>query len=441
MQAWHCATTAPCSEEVPMFGNTLQKLFRALRSRNYKLFFGGQAVSLTGYWMQRVAMSWLVYRITGSPMALGIVDFVGQIPTLFLGFFAGTLLDRWDLRRVVIVCQTISMGHAFLLAALTLSGVVEYWHVVALSAVLGVVNAFELPARLSFVVHLVDDPEDLSNAIALNSTLFNGARLVGPSLAGVVIAMLGEGLCFLANGLSYLATLVALLSVHLARPARAEKRPGRVLEETREGWNYAMNFLPIRTILFSVASISFFGLPYLILLPVFAGDILQGGPQTLGFLTAASGIGALFGSCRMALRTTPVGLSLVIARTMALFGTAVAAFAFSRMVPLSMLLMAPIGFSMVVTFIACNTLLQTLVEDDKRSRVMSLYNMAVSGIAPLGSFCAGWSASLVGAPTTQAVGGLASVITAVLLWRSLPSLRRWAHPILVAKGFLPPEAS
>ncbi len=424
-----------------MFAHVFHNLFRALKSRNYKLFFGGQAVSLTGYWMHRVAMSWLVYRITGSPLALGIVDFMGQIPTLFLGFFAGTLLDRWDLRRVIIVCQSICMVHALLLATLTLTGVVQYWHVVALSAVLGVVNAFELPARLSFVVHLVDDPEDLSNAIALNSTLFNGARLVGPSLAGVVIAVLGEGLCFLTDGTSYLATLVALLSMRMTRSARAEAQPGKVLEETREGWRYAMGFLPIRTILLAVASISFFGLPYLVLLPVFAGDILKGGPQTLGFLTAASGIGALFGSCRMALRSSPVGLSSVIARTMGLFGAAVATFAFSRVVPLSMVLMAPIGFSMVVTFIACNTLLQTLVDDDKRSRVMSLYNMAVIGIAPLGSLCAGWSASIVGAPLTQAVGGVASMITAFLLWRSLPSIQQSARSTMVAKGFLSSETA
>lgn len=419
--------------------STVQHLFRALRSRNYRLFFGGQAVSLTGYWMQRVAMSWLVYRLTGSPMALGIVDFVGQVPTLFLGFFAGTMLDRWDLRRVVVVCQTISMFHAFLLAWLTLSGTVVYWHVVALSALLGVANAFELPARLSFVVHLVEDPEDLSNAIALNSTLFNGARLVGPSLAGIVIALLGEGLCFLVNGISYIATLGALIAIHLARPARAGKRPGNLLEETRAGCRYAMDFLPIRVLLAAIAAISFFGLPYLVLLPVFAGDILRGGPQTLGFLTAASGVGALIGSCLMALRTTPIGLALVIARSMALFGAAVAVFALSRVLPLSLALMAPIGFSMVVTFIACNTLLQALVEDDKRSRIMSLYNMAVTGIAPLGSFCAGWSASVVGAPLTQAVGGLISVVTAFFLWRQIPSMKAQAHPVLAEKGLLPPE--
>lgn len=418
-----------CWKGFDLYCERLQQLSRALRHRNYRLFFGGEVVSLSGLWMQRVAMSWLVYRLTSSVFLLGAVDFVGQLPVFFLASFAGVYLEGWDLRRVIIICQILSMVHAFLLAILTLSGVVTYWHIIVLSVLLGVVNAFEIPARQAFIIHMVEDRQDLGNAIALNSSLFNVARLLGPSLAGVVIALVGEGICFLMNGFSYGATLWALFAMKLKRGGRTftEKRP--LLENFFEGIAYVRGFFPIRAALMALVVVSFFGLPYLVLLPVFAKDILSGGPQTLGFLTAASGMGALGGSFMLALRKTPVGLGKIMALAMSGFGICVALFAFSRWFPFSLLLMAGIGFTMISSMVAGNTLIQTLVDDDKRGRVMSLFIVALTGIAPFGSLFAGWLASKIDAPLTLACGGFICVGMGGWLWKKYPVLWEYAEPV------------
>ena len=419
---------------------TSRHMTRAFRYRNYRLFFTGQTVSLVGLWMQRVAMSWLIYRLTNSSLHLGLVDFAGQIPVLFLGFFAGALLERWDLRKTIMLCQTLSMVQALLLAFLTLTGTVVYWHVLLLSVFLGIINAFEIPARQAFVVQMVDRPEDVGNAIALNSSLFNSARLVGPSLAGVVIALVGEGLCFLANGLSYGASLAALAMMRIApRKQEAKKDEGSIKSRISQGIRYAWGHPPIQAILLILVLISLFGLPYLVMLPVFARDILQGGPKSLGFLLGATGIGALIASLRLAMRSSPVGLGKVLGISVCLFGAGVTLFSASRWFPLSFLLMGLIGFGMVSLLISCNTLLQVLVEEDKRSRVMSLYIISVLGISPFGSLLTGWLASHFGAPLTLGCGGIICILGGVLFLRNHPRLWGYAAEIYRAKGLLPQE--
>lgn len=412
-------------------------LLRAMKHRNYRIFFMGEMVSLSGLWMQRVAMSWLVYRMTDSAFMLGAVDFIGQIPVFLLGMFTGVLLEKMDLRKVIFLCQGLSMGHAFILAFFTLTGRVEYWHVFILSALLGLVNAFEIPARQAFVVHLVDKSEDLGNAIALNSSLFNVARLLGPSLGGLTIAAVGEGICFVLNGFSYFATLTALTIMKLREcKGDCDGSPRNVIEGLREGLLYVKGFSPIRNTLLALVVISFAGIPYLVLLPVFAKEILRGGPQILGFLMAASGIGALAGSIRLALRHSPVGLGKIMAISMSFFGIFVSLFSVSRSLVLSLLLMVFVGFFMVSAMVSCNTFIQTLVDDDKRSRVMSLYIVSILGIAPLGSLNAGWFASMVGAPVTLVCGGMVCVGMGVILWKQHPEMWEAALPIYRRKNMV-----
>ncbi len=413
--------------------------FSALGSRNYRLFFSGQAVSLTGFWIQRVAMGWLIYRLTNSSFLLGAVDFASQIPLLFLSTVAGVLMERWDLRRLMIICQTLCMVHAGTLAALTLTGEVRYWHVLLLGVLLGVVNSFELPARQTFVVQLVDSPEDLSNAVALNSSLFNVARLIGPSVAGFCIAVFGEGICFGINSACYLATLMALVALRL-KPYKAPADEEPFFEGLLSGVRYVRDFLPIRDVLISLALMSFAGLPYLVLLPVFARDILHGGPWLLGLLTGASGLGALSGSIRLAARKSPVGLVRVMALSMCGFGVALSAFSLSRWTLLSAILIVGVGFGMVSTLVAGNTVVQTLVSEDKRSRVMALYVVALTGTAPIGSLISGAVASLVGAQLTLAIGGMVCLIAGVVLVRRGDLLWSISEQIYVEKGLLPDVA-
>ncbi|MDO9509196.1 MAG: MFS transporter [Thermovirgaceae bacterium] len=378
---------------------------RALGSRNYRLFFMGQSVSLIGLWIQRVALGWLVYRITLSPLSLGFVDFIGQFPVFCLALFTGVWLDRWDLRNLLIVTQWLAIVQALVLAALTLSGVVTYLQIVFLSAFLGVVNAFDMPARQAYVIQLVEHKGDLGNAIALNSSLFNAARLIGPSIAGVAIAAVGEGVCFLVNGISFMGTIAALKSIRTPRketPARS--RPG--VSGVLDGIEYAFGFRPIRALLLLLTLLSLVGLPYLVLLPVFAREVLGGGPKTLGYLMASSGAGALGGTFFLASRKGPEGLGKVIAMATILFGLSLSAFSVSSTPWLSFPLISAVGFGMVLAISSCNTLLQTLVDDHMRGRVMSLYVMSLIGIGPLGSLMAGASARFAGAPVTFFIGGL-----------------------------------
>ncbi len=411
-------------------------LFRAFRHRNFRLFYMGQIVSLSGLWMQRVAMNWLVYRITGSPLLLGTVDFMAQIPVLLFGSFTGAFLEGRNLRKVIMICQTISMLHALTLAILTLTGVVEYWHILILAAIIGTSDSFEVPARQGFTIRLVEDEQDLGNGIALTSTLFNVTRLIGPSIAGMVIAVVGEGICFVMNGMAYSATLTALFLMRFKRPLVSEQRKKGVLEGMKEGVRYVAGFLPLRNYLAAIALVSFFAFPYMVLLPVFAREILGGGPRTLGFLMGATGLGALAGSVMLALRKSPVGLGKIMAVSCILLGIAMALFSQSRLFPLSLLLMACLGFFMVLTLVSCNTLVQTLVDEDKRNRVMSLFIVCAMGITPLGSLNAGWLASHIGAPTTMLAGGIISFAIGFWLLRSWPAIWALSEPVYKKKNLL-----
>lgn len=410
---------------------------RALRHRNYRLFFFGQGASLVGTWMQRVALGWLVYRLTNSVLLLGVVGFASQIPAFLVAPFAGVLADRTQRRRLLVMTQTVAMLQAFLLAALTLTGAVATWHIILLSIVLGLVNAFDIPIRQSFVVEMLASREHLPNAIALNSFLVNAARLVGPTAAGLLIAAFdNEGACFLLNGITFIAVIAALLAMRV-KPAVRHAQRAHVLHNLWEGLVYAFGLAPIRAILLLLASISLLGASYMVLLPVFARDILRGGPQTMGYLMAATGVGALCGAVFLAWRKSVRGLGRILVLGSGLFGAALIAFGLSRNLWLSLCLLAVAGFGMMIEFASSNSLIQTMVDDDKRGRVMSLYVMAFMGMGPLGSLLAGWLARTFGTPAAVVVGGIGCILAAALFATRLPALGRCAHPIYMKLGIVP----
>lgn len=414
-------------------------MIRALRNRNYRLFFGGQGVSLVGTWMQRVALSWLVYHLTGSARWLGAVDFAGQIPILLLAPFTGVLADRWDRRRVLIQTQSLALLQAALLAILTLTGLIQPWHVLGLSFFIGLVNAFDMPVRQSFLIQMVEDPADLGNAIALNSFLVNAARLIGPSIGGLLIILIGEGYCFLLNALSFVGVIVAYLLMRV-RPCANRSAAGPLLQGLWEGLRYSFGFPPIRSILLLIMLGSLVAMPYTTLLPIFARDILYGGPRTLGGLMSAFGIGALLGTFFLASRENVRGLDRIIAVGAGVFGTALVLFSFSRVFWLSFGLMIFAGLGMMLQLATSNTILQTLVEEDKRGRVMSLYAMAFFGLTPLGSLWAGAVAqSSIGAPWTLMIGGVCLLLGAVTFAVRLPAIHRAAAPLLARKGIIAAE--
>lgn len=409
---------------------------RALRHRNFRLFTIGQSLSLIGTWMQQVAIGWLVYRLTGSAFLLGLVGFVGQGPGFILAPFAGELADRYSRQRIVIITQSVMMVQALLLGALVLTGHVTIGWILLLMGVLGAASGFDIPARQSFLIEMVGDRDDLPNAIALNSSIFNAARLIGPAIAGFAIAAVGEGWVILGNGVSYVFVLVSLLSMRLDPRVRVRGR-GAVLRRVREGFRYAYGFQPIRTILVLVAVVSLVAVPFSILLPVIATDVLGGGPRTLGLLMAAMGLGALTGALFLASRTTVLGLGRVIVITATLFGTSLVLLAFARSVLVALPLLALAGFGMMTQMASSNTVLQTLVDDDKRGRVMSLYTMAFTGTAPLGSLLIGWVAARAGAPVAIGIGGGVTVCAALFFGHHLPVLRDIVRPIYVSMGILP----
>jgi MFS family permease len=413
---------------------------RALRSRNYRLFFAGQTVSLIGTWMTRVATSWLIYRLTHSAFLLGVASFAGQIPLFFLAPLAGVWVDRWDRHRTLVATQALSMVQSFALAVLALTGVIAVWHIILLMLMQGLINAFDMPARQAFVIQMVDDRADLPNAIALNSSMVNAARLLGPAIAGVMIAAIGEGYCFLADGISYMAVIASLLAMHV--PARAAQRARkRVIQDLAEGWRYVSQSPPIRAILLLLAAISLLGMPYTVLMPIFAGRVLQGGAHTLGWLMASIGVGALAGAVALAARTTVLGLGRVIPISAAIFGGALIAFGFSRHFWISALLLFAAGFGMMRHMAASNTILQTIVEEEKRGRVMAFYAMAFVGMSPFGSLIAGAAAARIGAPLTVSISGVLCVIGAGVFARDLPRLRTVIRPIYTRLGILPEVAS
>jgi MFS family permease len=411
--------------------------WRALRHRNFRLFFGGQSISLIGTWMTRVATSWLVYRLTGSALLLGTVSFAGQIPTFLCAPFAGVWVDRLDRRQVLVWTQTLSMVQSLLLAALTLSHHITIHWVLALSVMQGIINAFDMPGRQAFMVQMVEDRRDLSNAIAINSSMVNMARLVGPSLAGMLIAVSSEGWCFLIDGLSYLAVIASLLLMRLPI-APIKRKVSSTFVDMKVGWTYVSEFLPVRTILLLFAVVSLMGMPFVVLMPIFAARVLHGGPHTLGFLMGAMGVGALISALALAVRKSVRGLVRIIPLSAAVFGLGLIGFGLSRVFWLSMIMVLIAGMGMMQGMAGSNTIIQTIVPEDKRGRVMSYYTMAFVGMAPFGSLLAGSMAHAVGAPWTVIANGSAVVLGAAWFLTQLPAVRREIRPVYREMGILPP---
>jgi MFS family permease len=413
----------------------LKSIFRSLQYKNYRLFFYGQSISLIGTWIQRIAVPWMVYNMTGSVFLLGLVGFAGQIPTFILAPFAGVLIDKWDRYKILIVTQILAMVQSLALAFLVFNHSIEVWHVVLLSIVLGCINAFDMPARQSFVIDMIEDKKDLGNAIALNSSMFNSARLIGPSVAGILISVTGEGICFLINGLSYIFVIVFLLKMNIT-PRQIIAKSEQAFKGFKEGFKYTFGFLPIRSILLLLSLVSLMGMPFTVLVPVFAKTILHGGSHTFGFLMGAMGMGALISAIYMASRKSVRGLETMIPLFAGLFGVGLIVFSFTHLFLISMTLMVVVGLGMIMQTTACNTILQTIVDDDKRGRVMSFYTMAFMGTAPLGSLMAGVLASRIGVPNTLIIGGVTCIIGALLFARKLSKIKTMIYPIYLRLGII-----
>jgi MFS family permease len=418
----------------------LKWIFRALAHRNYRLFFGGQSISLIGTWMQQIAINWLVFRLTHSALLLGTVGFTSRIPTFILAPIAGVFADRWNRHRIIVVTQILSMIQALFLAELVFNGTIAVWHIIVLSLSLGVINAVDIPTRQSFIIDLLENKEDLGNAIALNSSMVNGARLVGPSLAGLLIAALGEGMCFLINGLSFIAVITSLLAMKIT-PKQQENKRTKILEGLRDGFFYVFGFAPIRSLLLLLALVSLMGMPYMVLMPVFAENILHGGPKALGFLLGTTGMGAITGSIYLASRKSVLGLGKIIMLSSTFFGIGLVIFSLSRVFWLSLLAMFVIGFGMMVQMASTNTVLQTIVQEDKRGRVMSFYTMAFMGMVPFGNILGGGLADYIGAPNTVMIGGFSCILGSLWFAKNLPSLREMIRPIYIEKGILSEDLS
>ncbi|HTL96477.1 MAG TPA: MFS transporter [Gemmatimonadaceae bacterium] len=412
-------------------------LLRALRHRNYRLFFSGQSVSLVGTWITRIATLWLVYRLTGSALLLGIVGFCGQIPTLLLAPFSGVLVDRWNRHRILVATQVLSMLQSLALAVLALAGIITVTEILVLQVAQGIINAFDTPARQAFVIEMVEQREELPNAIALNSSMVTGSRIIGPTIGGILIAAVGEGWCFMVDAISYLAVIASLLAMRLAAESARRGRRTSAIEELREGVRYVSGFAPARTVLLLLALVSTMGMPYMVLMPAVASGVLHGGPHTLGFLMTASGVGALAGAMYLAARPSVLGLDRAIAIATATFGVGLAAFALSHTLWLSLALLPIAGGGFMVQTASTNTILQTIVDERLRGRVMAFYAMSFLGTAPIGSLVAGVVASRIGVQMTILLGGLACVAGASWFALELPKLRAMIRPIYVERGILP----
>lgn len=429
------ATKQPDAEKKP---GRFSHAWRALRHRNFRLYFSGQSISLIGTWMTRVATSWLVYRLTGSALLLGLVGFVGQLPTFLLAPFAGVLVDRFDKRKLLVWTQVLAGVQSLALAGLTLAKVITIHEVIELSVVQGLINAFDMPGRQSFMVQMVEDKADLGNGIALNSSMVNMARLVGPAIAGFLIGAVGEGYCFAIDGASYIAVVASLLMMRL-KPAAAKKATGSMAAQLKEGWVYVTTFVPVRTILTLFAVMSLMGMPFLVLMPVFASEVLHGGPHTLGILLGASGVGALISGVSLALRKSVRGLTTMIQISGYIFGLALIGFGLSRNIWLSVVMMALGGFGMMQGLSSSNTVIQTLVPESIRGRVMSFYTVAFVGMAPFGSLISGVLAHRFGAPHAVIMTGAACVVGAIWFSVRLPGVRAVMRPIYVEMGILAAE--
>ncbi len=408
---------------------------RAFGHRNYRLFFAGQGTSVIGTWMQQIAMSWLVYRLTGSPALLGLIGFIAMAPMFFVTSIAGVFVDRWNRRRLLFLTNLLAMIQAAVLGVLTLTGHIAVWHIFVLGFCLGFVNAFDMPTRQAFLVDMVERKEDLNNAIALNSAMFNGARLIGPALAGLTVAVFGEGICFLINSLSFLAIILALLAMKI-KPRAKKAAARRPFEGFKEGCRYAFGFLPIRYCIMLLALMSLIGMQHSTLMPVFAKDVLHGGAHTLGFLVSASGVGAFLSALYFASRKSVMGLERFASLALGLFGCANMVFSFSRSATLSLFTMVASGAGMMTVLLTCNTIIQTVVEEDKRGRVMSFHAMASVGAMPFGSLIAGTMAAHLGAPHAVLISAGCCVVGSLFFVRKIPSLRSSIRPRYVALGII-----
>ncbi|WP_263358030.1 MFS transporter [Acidicapsa ligni] len=412
-----------------------------MRHRNFRLFFSGQSISLIGTWMTRVATSWLVYRLTGSAILLGTVSFIGQIPTFLVAPLAGVLVDRWNRRTVLVWTQALAMVQSLTLAALTLTHRITIPEILILSAFQGCINGFDMPGRQSFMMEMVEERADLSNAIAINSSMVNLARLIGPSLAGMLIAVTNEGWCFLIDGISYIAVIASLLLMRLTTVrAFAEKlaqSQASLFDQLKEGWDFVRAFVPIRTILLLFALVSLMGMPFIVLMPIFAAQVLHGGPHTLGFLMAAMGVGSLASALSLVLRKSVRGLLKMIPIAAACFGAGLILFGLSHILWLSLVLMTLIGYGMMQGLTASNTIIQTIVPQDKRGRVMSYYTVAFVGMAPFGSLLAGSLANLIGAPGTVMVSGVACILGSIWFFTQMKTVRKAMRPIYEELGIIP----
>jgi MFS family permease len=413
------------------------RITRALQSRNFRLFFSGQSVSLVGTWITRIATSWLVYRLTGSALLLGLVGFCGQIPTLVLAPIAGVLVDRWDRHRILVVTQVLSMLQSAALAVLTLTGRITVMDILVLQVAQGIINAFDTPARQSFVVQMVEQREDLPNAIALNSSMVNASRILGPSIGGIIIAAVGEGWCFAIDAVSYLAVIASLMAMQVVRRPLAI-RTTRMGEELATGFRYVFRFLPVRWALLLLSLVSIMGMPYTVLMPAISATVLHGGAHTLGFLMTASGVGALVGALYLASRHSVVGLGRLMVLSTAAFGAGLVCFSFSRTLWLSLLVLPVVGAGMMVTMAATNTIIQTVVPEELRGRVMAFYTMAFLGTAPIGSLLAGVAADRIGTQRTILLGGVLCLGAAGWFAMRLPQFRVLVRPIYVERGILAP---
>ena len=419
-------------------GSRWQVAGRALRHRNFQLFFSGQLISLIGTWMQSVAQSWLVYRLTGSALLLGSVGFASQIPVFLFAPLGGITADRVNRRQIVIATQVAAMLLALVLAGLTLFHKIQVWHVFVLASLLGIVNAFDIPGRQSFLVDMVGK-EDLMNAIALNSSMFNGARVIGPAVAGLLVARIGEGWCFFANGVSYIAVIIGLLLMQVQSPVRAAM--ASPLEHMMEGFRFVERTAPIRALLLLLGVVSLVGMPYVVLMPIFADQILHGGARGLGILMGATGVGALLGALTLAFREGVKGLGRLVAWCCGGFGASLAVFALSHSFWVSVILLLPVGYTMMLQMACSNTLIQVMVPDALRGRVMAVYSMMFMGMAPIGALLGGALADRLGAPVTVALGGLASIAGACWFGLQLPKIRVEARRLIVAQAVVGGEPS
>jgi MFS family permease len=411
-----------------------------LRHRNFRLFFGGQTISVIGTWMTRVATSWLVYRLTHSALMLGTVGFAGQIPTFLLAPFAGVIVDRINRRTLLVWTQSIAMLQSFALALLTLTHHINVTEVLCLSMVQGTVNAFDMPGRQSFMIEMVGESADLSNAIAINSAMVNSARLIGPALAGILIAATNEGWCFGIDGFSYIAVIASLLLMQVT-PKSESRHTGTVLDQMREGWNYVAHFSPIRNILLLFGVVGLMGWPFMVLMPVFATTVLHGGPHTLGFLMGAVGVGSLVSALALVVRKSVVGLTVMIPLAAAILGLGLILFGLSHAMWLSMLLMLLVGFGMMQGTTASNTIIQTVVDGKMRGRVMSFYTIAFVGTAPFGSLLSGALAHAIGAQDTVIFSGVMCIVGSLLFCTQLKTIHREIRPVYERLGIISAEVT